>query len=110
MHNFKEEAQESQEVKPIKSKYIFYDLRIIGAFLNAGIAMALINAPSSLVADRFEEFDMPEWLKGLTFLFSNIPFTIVSLLLHRFSTSTTSNRSKSIKQKLTIMSIGYVSL
>lgn len=65
--------------------------------------MILINAPSVMVADRFSDFKLPEYLKGLTFLFSNIPFTITSLLLHRFSHS-----SYKIKQKM--ISIGWVLL
>ena len=72
--------------------------------------MTLINAPSALVADRFEEFDMPEWLKGLTFLFSNIPFTITSLLLHKFSSSKSKNKSRSIKIKKAIIWWGYLLL
>ena len=110
VHNFQVESQESHETKPIKSKYIFFDWRIIGVFISAGIAMTLINAPASLVADRFEDFDMPEWLKGLTFLFSNIPFTIVSLLLHKISTLETVNKAKSIKLKQTVIWSGYVLL
>jgi len=86
-----------------KSNYIFRDWRIIAAILNAALAMLLIDAPSSLVADRFGEFDLPEYLKGLTFLFSTIPFTIVSLLLHRLTK--TSYRAKQI-----VMWIGWILL
>ena len=85
LKNPEEEVQEEGKRRSLKSGYIFTDFRIIGTFMNTCLAMALIDAPSSLVADRFEEFDLPEYLKGLTFLFSNIPFTITSLLLHRLA-------------------------
>lgn len=64
--------------------------------------MFLIDAPSPLVADRFADFDLPEYLKGLTFLFSNIPFTLVSLFVHRVV--------KSIRAKLLVRGIGWILL
>ena len=86
-----------------KSSYIFWDFRIIAGILNSALAMMLIDAPSSLVADRFSEFDMPEYLKGLTLLFSTIPFTIVSLLLHRLTKT-------SYKLKRLVICVGWILL
>jgi hypothetical protein len=94
--------QNVDEKHKFKSAYIFLDFRIISAAWSALIAMFLIDAPSPLVADRFEDFDLPEYLKGLTFLFSNIPFTLVSLFVHRIV--------KSIRAKLLARAIGWVLL
>ena len=86
-----------------KSSYIFWDFRILACILNAALAMMFIDAPSSLVADRFSEFDMPEYLKGLTFLFLTVPYTIVCLLLHRLTKT-------SYKLKRIAICLGWVFL
>lgn len=84
-----------------KSKYLFWDPRIITGISSAALAMILINAPSVLVADRFSDFNLPEYLKALTFLFTGIPFTITSLLLHRFTHS-------NYKMKQRVITLGWI--
>ena len=106
IQNFQEESEEKYQntfSHLEKSSYIFLDFRILAGMLNAALAMTLIDAPASLVADRFGDFDMPEYLKGLTLLFSTIPFTIVSLLMHRLTRT-------SYKLKRIVICAGWIFL
>jgi len=64
--------------------------------------MLIIDAPSPLVSDRFADFELPEYMNGLTFLFSTIPFTIVSLLLHKVT--------KNFRTIIMIRGVGWVLL
>ena len=86
-----------------KSSYIFWDFRIIACLINVAFAMIILDAPSSLIADRLDDFNVSEYLKGLTLLFSAIPFTIVSLLLHKIT-------STSYKLKRIVIWFGWVFL
>ncbi|CAI2367637.1 unnamed protein product [Moneuplotes crassus] len=88
--------------RSFKSLYIFADARIFGTVINVFFAMTLIDSLAPLMADRLDEFGIPEYLKGLTFLLSNIPFTLTSLLLHIFA--------KEIRTKRIISCIGWILL
>ena len=85
-----------------KSWYIFSDFRVISGFFNVFLAMIIVNSPASLVSNRLDYYNLQEYLKLLTFLLVNVPFVIVSLLIHRFTKST------SLKKKFTCL--GWVLL
>jgi MFS family permease len=46
------------------------------------LTMFLINGPSALIAERYADFDVANYKKGLFLLCTSVPFTFTSLLLH----------------------------